>query len=113
MAEKEANKKQTKEQTQMRATNMENDYKQIREETVEHDLRRKVTFRSDASHPNPPSENRVGKPKTHWTLTNMKRVWELLRIDNRSLDTRGMDLDYKNQKHLHLIMEAAQLKESS
>ena len=75
------------------------------------DLMRQVTFRDETSCPNLPGENRVGRPKTHWALSNMRRIWDLLELNKRHADTAGANFNHRNEMHLHILLEAAQMKD--
>ena len=54
----------------------------------------------------------VGRPKAHWTLMNLKRVWDELGISARYTGPGGPEFDHKKYEHLPLIFEAAQLMSS-
>ena len=75
------------------------------------ELKRQVTFQGETPHPNLPSESRVGRPKTHWTINTMGRVWNEMRIHIRSANTTGIQFDYRNDEHLTLLLEAARQNE--
>jgi hypothetical protein len=75
------------------------------------DPRRKVTFLNDSAKPNLPPINRVGQPKAQWALVTMKRLWSQMAMNERSRETLGETFNYKNEKHLEIMLEAAQLEE--
>ena len=75
------------------------------------DLRRQVTFRGDTPHINLPRENRVGRPRIHWTTSNLARVWNSFNIHNRSPNTANTSFNHSNEIHLQLLHVAALLRE--
>jgi hypothetical protein len=75
------------------------------------DIRRRVTLLEGSAEPNLPILKRAGRPKTHWTLLTMERVWEDLMLANRSQLTTGQAFDSTKNSHLDIIEEAARANE--
>ena len=75
------------------------------------DPRLKVTFLNDSAKPNLPPINRVGQPRAQWALVTMKRLWSQMAMNERSREILGETFSYKNERHLEIMLEAAQLEE--
>jgi hypothetical protein len=72
------------------------------------DPRRQVTLQEEGAKPNLPPVNRVGRPRVQWTLITMERAWTTFKLDETSVETKGQKMDTENQKHLDIILDAAE-----
>ena len=76
------------------------------------DPRRDVTFLDDEGlELNLPPVNRVGRPKNHWTISTMQRIWHQLELNKRTSETQQQEFYHTNETHLGLIYAVGTLKE--
>ena len=76
------------------------------------DPRRDVTFLDDEGlELNLPPVNRVGRPKNHWTISTMQRIWHQLELIKRTSETQQQDFYHTNETQLGLIYAVGTLKE--
>ena len=72
------------------------------------DPMRVCTFVGNTAHPLVPDRQRVGRPRTHWTIAGIREMWS--RLEGSRPRELGLEYDWGSPAHSEWVQQVADLR---